>query len=341
MEKQILEFEYLEAEASVKGVKQGEIANVLLIPTTVKGPDSKEYDVTQVNSLFNANEAQVEEIYFPKSIDRINSEALMGCRTLKKVVIENPCCIIQSGAFKDCFNLEEIQFKKEETQEAPLTYEDSPKGVISSEAFDGCTALKRIIFDSPNYDIKSNAFRNCSELEYVIGLNHSTPIESGAFKNCKKVKNKETFLQTTKTVSYTIEGLKVTELAGASLIWGMDLYYPPTYSKFTCNMGTGRPLIYKGGRRVETFDITVPEGESWRFKDATYRKNKNGEASYPYIIYKYKDKEKKYQLPEDGRDFILYGGDVFRVGAYFYGFALENTYYPSTTIEVVFDVAYD
>lgn len=335
-EKQVLEFDYSDTEAFVKGVKQDEITSVLIIPATVEGPNSKEYKVTQVKSLFNANEAKVEEIYFPKSIVRINSEALVGCRTLKKVVIENPGCTIETKAFKNCYNLEEIRFEKGNTQEDGCSYESDSQGVICDEAFDGCTALRRIIFDSPNYEIKSNAFRNCSELVDVIGLDQGSAIEYGAFENCKKIKNKNSFLKTTKTVSYTIEGLRVADLADASYYWGVAIYNSPTYSSFTCNMGDGQPKFYKGGRRVETFDIVVPEGESWRFKDATYRKTSKGEKSYPYIVYKFGDKEKRYQLPEDGRDFLLYGGDVFRVGAYF-----EWTYHSHAKIDVVFDVVYD
>ena len=95
-------------------------------------------------------------------------------------------------------------------------------------------------------------------------------------------------------------------------------------------MGRG---LYANGFR--TGDIIVPKGQKWVYKDYKIDYSWSGGYYPPYIIYKNKGGGKKYQLPEDGRDFILYQGDAFQIGI-----SLREQSFEYVEVSVIFHVEY-
>lgn len=94
----------------------------------------------------------------------------------------------------------------------------------------------------------------------------------------------------------------------------------------------GRDLYEKA---VRTGDIIVPKGQKWVYKDYKIDYSWSGGYYPPYIIYKNKGGGKKYQLPEDGRDFILYQGDAFQIGI-----SLREQSFEYVEVSVIFHVEY-
>lgn len=94
----------------------------------------------------------------------------------------------------------------------------------------------------------------------------------------------------------------------------------------------GRYLYEKA---VRTGDIIVPKGQKWVYKDYKIDYSWSGGYYPPYIIYKNKGGGKKYQLPEDGRDFILYQGDAFQIGI-----SLREQSFEYVEVSVIFHVEY-
>lgn len=115
-------------------------------------------------------------------------------------------------------------------------------------------------------------------------------------------------------------------------------YDSPQY--YICNIGAENSFKIKGFHDIMTQEITVPEGQKWVYKDhfADYKfdENRDGWLAHPYIILNMGGMTKKYQLPRDGREFILYPGDMFMIGAYF-----AHGYVEYAEISVEFSIDYD
>lgn len=84
-----------------------------------------------------------------------------------------------------------------------------------------------------------------------------------------------------------------------------------------------------------TGDIIVPKGQKWVYKDYKIDYSWSGRYYPPYIVYKNKGGGKKYQLPEDGRDFILYQGDAFQLGI-----SLPEETFEYVEVSVIFHIEY-
>lgn len=94
----------------------------------------------------------------------------------------------------------------------------------------------------------------------------------------------------------------------------------------------GRDLYEKA---IRTGDIIVPKGQKWVYKDYKIDYSWSGGYYPPYIVYKNKGGGKKYQLPEDGRDFILYQGDAFQLGI-----SLPEETFEYVEVSVIFHIEY-
>lgn len=110
--------------------------------------------------------------------------------------------------------------------------------------------------------------------------------------------------------------------------------YKKTARRFYCNATKGGYFRTGLHSHTGTDDIIVPQGQKWVFKD--YKVDyPNKRYSRPFIVYKCKGSSKKFQLPEDGRDFILFPGDVF-----FIGMDLLESEFEYLEVSVIFHVEY-
>ena len=228
----------------------------------------------------------------------------------------HPVTAIGYNAFSGNEELEEIVF---------------PEWIdILEGAFKGCTNLRKVVFTGSNGRIERGAFANCPNLQDVVGIKNNEAISYGAFKGCTNLKNKKDVLPRECTVNFRLEDFKVA--------WGSRV----TPSSFYCNMSSDG-YYTKSVNGILTKEIVVPEGERWVYKDhfnefSCDRKKRGGLYYYydPYIRRNFKGNVKEYKLPEDGRNFTLYAGDVFQVGI---NFVFDN--FEFADISVVFSVYYE
>lgn len=197
--------------------------------------------------------------------------------------------------------------------------------VIEEDAFEDCYRLRKVVFPDSISFIAKGAFNGCISLEEVVGLKNKEAISYGAFEGCIRLKNRNDLLPHECIVKFHIEDFEPAHVSSAV-----------NYSNFQCNMCNG--FIIRSGHDLITKEIVVPQGETWVYRDhdADYLcGNRKGWFTNPYIIIKIRGREKKYQLPEDGRDFTLQSGDTFQIGTYF-----AHGYFEYVDMSVVFSVQY-
>ena len=246
--------------------------------------------------------------------DGVSVKVLNIPSMLKTELYETECKVtsISSSSFCGNENLKEIIF---------------PEGIsIGKGAFEDCTNLRKIVFTGSNGEIESGAFANCLNLQEVIGINNVEAVSYGAFNGCINLKNKTEILARECTIDIHLEDFKVE--------YNSKIH--PAF--FHCNMCDDLYIVGDDG--FLTGEIVVPEGERWIYKDHSVDFAREGrrEGLYesPYIRTNLKGGAKKYVLPRDGREFALYGGDVFQIGG---GFG--RGYYDFADISVTFSVRYE
>ena len=146
-------------------------------------------------------------VKLPKSVKYIN-QAFNNCSQLRSVEMpENLICVgdttdwdysynDNTGAFKNCTNLEEIIFHNCEKIGGFAFYQCNslqeitlPKNLkhVGSFAFNYCSQLKDIILPSEVETISYYAFNNCGNLESIQFPPSLKSIESCAFRGCSKL----------------------------------------------------------------------------------------------------------------------------------------------------------
>jgi hypothetical protein len=108
--------------------------------------------------------------------------------------------------------------------------------------------------------------------------------------------------------------------------------------RYSCDASDMDGIMLRGlyANGFMTGDIIVPKGQKWVYKDYKIDYSWSGRYYPPYIVYKNKGGGKKYQLPEDGRDFILYQGDAFQLGI-----SLPEETFEYVEVSVIFHIEYD
>lgn len=174
---------------------------------------------------------------------------------------------------------------------------------IGANAFRGCNKLTSITIPYSIVNIEKDAFNGCANLQRVTIHHSSVKIAPTAFVKCDNLINKKEFLPSECTVNFRIT----------------DYNHYSGCSGYYCNMYEGsKHFLTDSGGTVLTDYITIPEGQRWTFKDfdADYKvaADNRGAAwiTRPSIYHG----RKKYLLPDDGRNFMLFPGDKFRVGVY-------------------------
>tara|TARA_B100000242_G_C43028260_1_gene478917 strand:+ start:214 stop:1356 length:1143 start_codon:yes stop_codon:yes gene_type:complete len=139
----------------------------------------------------------VNEIIFPKSLEKIGSNCFKGFEKLKTLQFSQDSSvelIIDLGAFSDCAALEEVTLPSNINIISQGVFSNCkslnkiniPEGVteIGDDAFNYCTSLKIITFPAKLEKIGERAFQNCHLLVTINNLQRVKNIGKRAFSNC-------------------------------------------------------------------------------------------------------------------------------------------------------------
>lgn len=107
-------------------------------------------------------------------ITSISREAFEGNKQIKKIILPSSIERIELFAFRDCSNLEEIEFSE-------------GLKVIGDSSFWG-TNLKKLVLPSTVEQIDPYAFFNCNNLETVVLSAGLTKMTLGTFNGCDNLK---------------------------------------------------------------------------------------------------------------------------------------------------------
>lgn len=138
----------------------------VVVPSVIDGKPVSEI----LGSAFSGNE-NIESVYLPDTLYRINSSSFKLCGNLKSVRLPSGVSYIGAEAFYLCKRLTEITLPSTLTE-------------IESRAFKGCAALKDIKLPETLTSIGEEAFADCHSLEYIEIPQNITDWGYFAFKNC-------------------------------------------------------------------------------------------------------------------------------------------------------------
>ena len=119
-------------------------------------------------------------------ITSISREAFEGNKQIKKIILPSSIERIELFAFRDCLNLEEIEFSE-------------GLKVIGDSSFWG-TNIKKLVLPSTVEQIDPYAFFNCKNLETVVLSTSLTKMTLGTFNGCDNLKT-VTFLSKNQVVA--------------------------------------------------------------------------------------------------------------------------------------------
>ena len=120
-------------------------------------------------------DAELEEVILPESLKLIDNWAFNGS-SIRRMTIPENVKKIEQGAFKDCRNLEYIQFPE--------------KGCsLNWSTLSGCISLKEAVLPSDMKIIPQEFMRECEKIESVSIPDSVVGIGKSAFSGCKNLKN--------------------------------------------------------------------------------------------------------------------------------------------------------
>lgn len=121
-----------------------------------------------------------------KAIMTIGEEAFRDNENVEVIVIPKGVSVIDDRAFRDCKNLKEIYFVDMDA----LRVKESSLTQISTDAFMGCTSLRKVDFTNCKvFTVARTAFANCTALEEVVNMNAIGTMLEGAFMNCVSLRS--------------------------------------------------------------------------------------------------------------------------------------------------------
>ena len=163
----------------------------LVIPELISG-----LPVVSIGSSCFADHPQIESIYIPIFVKKIEYEAFRNCTGLKEITISDSVTTIGNRTFLGCTNLEKVILPKNLTS-------------LGKNAFDGCTSLKTIeipksMANSKSTDVFVNSglesvtfeeginripalFTGAENLKNISIPESATCISKNAFKNCTSI----------------------------------------------------------------------------------------------------------------------------------------------------------
>lgn len=149
------------------------LADTLVIPDSVEGPDGQAFAVTRIeSSAFQG--ASMENISLPGGLYTIGDHAFKNCSQLTSLSLPGSLSSLGRGAFQNCDTLTSA------TLPAGLT-------VIGDNVLADCANLSRVTLVPGSTIIGAGAFRNCGSLTQVTVPDSVTAIGPSAFENCRSL----------------------------------------------------------------------------------------------------------------------------------------------------------
>lgn len=137
---------------------------------------------------------EIKNIYLPKSITKIESDAFRECVSLLTTAIPDGVTAIGDNAFYGCIGIDSFILPNSVTTIgdsafkncSSLNFIDFPENLTSlgSSALEGCTNLNSVFIPNGITEVKENTFKGCTKIEYASIPNSVTKIGSGAFWEC-------------------------------------------------------------------------------------------------------------------------------------------------------------
>ena len=134
----------------------------------------------------------LNEITLPKNIEKIESYAFYESG-IKNISLPKNLISLGDYAFRDCENLENVTF--EGSIDIPfscfyncknlktITFANDKPINISTNAFEGCKSLQKVLFPDCVEELKENSFVNCNSLSYVKLPNNLKSIKNSFWRN--------------------------------------------------------------------------------------------------------------------------------------------------------------
>lgn len=170
------------------------------------------------------NKKGIVSVTFPKSLERIKSNAFGNCINLEKIILQSENIVVEEGAFRGCSSLKNIIIGGQAYRLGGIAVEENtpyivrktgfqvmsdfyisgrilvsytgceervtvPDGVeiIGEGCFEGNEKIGRVIMPDTVREIHENAFRNCVCMQTVVMSENLQIIRRSAFENCKKL----------------------------------------------------------------------------------------------------------------------------------------------------------
>ena len=134
---------------------------------------SKSNPLSIAHHLYSDENTEITDLVIPNGVERINSNAFVGCSFLKSLTIPNSVTSIGENAFSGCSSLTSVVIPNSVTS-------------IGENAFSGCSSLTSVVIPNSVTSIGWGAFEGCSSLTSVAIPNSVTEI-GGAFRECTRL----------------------------------------------------------------------------------------------------------------------------------------------------------
>ncbi len=200
------------------------------------------------------NCSSLEAVILPDLLYMTNLyETFYGCTSLKSVTIPKQFGIIGStdtdeyephgvtylggGTFEGCTALKEVIFVTD-VDPIEATVDGADITAIGSNAFKGCTSLTKIVLPDTVTSIAQNAFEGCTSLKYInipVGVSE---IPASAFKGCTSLKDITIPAYVTSIGENAFEGctaLKNVNIEGSGVTFGADAFKGCSDVKVFCS----------------------------------------------------------------------------------------------------------
>ena len=170
------------------------------------GIENIDFNVKKIGVAAFSRCKNLENVNLGGRIEEIETDAFLGCETLKEVIAEGNIKKIGDTAFRECYALEYASINAEEIgsgvfflcrnlREASIGWNMQS---IGRAVFEGCTALQKVWICGPIQTIDSRFFVNCANLKDLRLLGKEPPkVESGAFDSVPNDMVIHTITQTT------------------------------------------------------------------------------------------------------------------------------------------------
>ena len=228
-------------------------SEILSIPETISY-NNKEYKVTSISKNSFLNNVYIKSVTMPNSISSIGYDAFRNCTNLEVVNFSTEVKVLPDHLFAGCTSLKE--FINGENVETIY------KGVFRD------TKLKSVIFNNIK-ELNINTFFNCSDLEEVTILGEYTSLPGSFFEKCPLLKKVNLSPSLNKIDSYAFKNCSSLELFDFSNIneLGVSSFESTSIKSASIKVNKMGKWCFYNCDNLENINVDVPVIEEKCFYD--------------------------------------------------------------------------